>query len=345
VPRFPAVFVVVALARLAAAQSPADTLFRTGISSLQARKFPEAEAAFRQLYDLEPGSTRGLIGAAQVYMAQGNEDAALRLLEAEAAKPPVRPVLLVAAGDVAMRARRFDQAIAYFQRGLAAIGFSSETTFYVHRGAAAGNPVADSVNALIGPDTTPKGAAGVYLRLSEAWRQKGDDQTALSMAGNAKELAPRDPSVLWTRALLLQTGGPERDALEAYRDLLAVSPDNALALNNAAYLMAETGGDLYEALRYARRARLLEPKIGQISDTIGWISLKLGWYDDAIGIFARLVRDEPNNPAYRTHLAAVLERAPSGSPAAEELKTALKRDPSPGQEQKIRDLLNQLGGK
>jgi tetratricopeptide (TPR) repeat protein len=333
------------LAPVAVGQSPADALFRTGLSNLQAQRFEQAEAAFRQLSDAEPGTLRGLLGVAQVYMAQHKEDDALRVLEEESAKPPVRPGLLVAIGDTAMRARRFDEAIAEFQQALEGIGFKSETTFYVHRGAIGGNPVVDSVNALVGPDATPKGAASVYLRLSEAWHQKGDDKTALATLGNARELLPRDPVILGNLAMLLEAAGQKRDALDAYRGVLEASPNNALALNNAAFLMAETGGDLYQALRYARRAQLLEPKLQQISDTIGWVTLKLGWTDDAVGTFVQLVRSQPANITYRAHLAAALDKMAFRSPAVDELKAALRKEPSPDNEQTIKTLLNRLATK
>ncbi|MGD1071886.1 MAG: tetratricopeptide repeat protein [Bryobacteraceae bacterium] len=192
-----AVFALAAPASTARAQSQTEQLARAGITNLMAQKFPEAEAAFRKLYEAEPDKIRGLMGVVEVYMAQGKEDDAQRLLDAEILKPPARPDLLVFAGDTAMRTKNYDKAVVRFQQAIEAIDFKSEGTFYVHRAATTGNSLADSVNALIGPDATPKGAAGVYLRLCEAWRRKGDDPSALDAIRHAKELAPRDSAVLW----------------------------------------------------------------------------------------------------------------------------------------------------
>jgi hypothetical protein len=124
-----------------------------------------------------------------------------------------------------------------------------------------------------------------------------------------------------------------------------VSPGKALALNNAAYLMAETGGDLYEALRYARRAQMLEPRITQIADTTGWVELKMGWTDDATGIFVRLVTDEPGSPTYRLHLALTLEKGVAHSAELDELIKELRKDPSPENQERIKAIMKQLGQK
>jgi len=233
-PRCVVVFIaLLALASMAPAQgrvppqnAQPDRLYRTGVSSLAAKKFPEAEAAFRQLYESEPGNLRGLMGIVQVYAAQGKEDDAMRLLDTEIAKSPGRSDLPMAAGDMAMRAKNYDKAVALFEQALAAIE--------------AGKPV----KAPNTKDTTPESAAAVYIRLSDAWQRKGDYKSALEAARHAEELSPRDPVVLSGLATLLQVAGQNKEALETYRAALEVDPKNALALNNAAYLMAETGGEL-----------------------------------------------------------------------------------------------------
>jgi len=303
---------LLALASMAPAQAPrqnaqSDQLYRTGVISLGTKKFPEAEAAFRQLYELEPGNLRGLMGIVQVYTAQGKEEDAMRLLDTEIAKSPGRSDLLTAAGDTAMLAKNYDKAVALFEQALTAI--------------------------------PPESAAGVYMRLSDAWQKKGDDKSALEAVRHAKDLSPRDPAILSSLAVQLDAAGQKKEALEAYRTALEVDSRNAMALNNAAYLMAETGGDLYEALRYAQRADLLSPGSAPIADTIGWVKLKLGWTDDAIATFVRLVAGEPANVSYRAHLLAALEKSGAHTPGITELMTALKKDPAPENTDRITTIL------
>lgn len=304
----------VALASSAPSQDRPDQLFRDAQSSLAAKKYTEAEAAFRRLYAAEPGNIRGLVGVVQVYMAQGKRDDALRLLDEENAKPPVRPDLLAAAGDTAMEAEYYGQAIARYRQALA----SREDK---------------------GPDTAPEGAASLYTRLSQAWHKKGDDKSALDAARHAREILPNDPDVLWNLGNLLDSAGRKKEALETYRKVMEINPGNVLALNNAAYLMTETGGDLYEALRYAQRADLLQPGVSQVTDTVGWVKLKLGWIDDALATFVGLVVNEPDNLEYRAHLAAAIEKSGDHSPKLRDLMAVLKKAPGPENTAQIIEML------
>jgi len=139
------------------------------------------------------------MGIVQVYTAQGKDEDAMRLLDTEIAKSPGRSDLLIAAGDTAMRAKNYDKAVALFEQALAAVN--------------AGSPV-KAPNA---KDTAPESAAGVYMRLSDAWQKKGDNKSALEAARHAKELSPRDPVILSSLAMLLEAAGQKKEALEAYR--------------------------------------------------------------------------------------------------------------------------------
>ena len=317
---FVIVIALLALASMVSAQGRApqqnarpDQLYRTGVASLEAKKFLEAEAAFRQLYELEPGNLRGLMGIVQVYTAQGKEEDAMRLLDAEIAKSPGRSDLLTAAGDTAMLAKNYDRAVVLFKQALA------------------GAP--------------PESAAGVYMRLSDAWQKKGDNKSALEAARHAKELSPRNPAILSSLAMQLDAAGQKKEALDAYRATFELDPGNALALNNAAYLMAETGGDLYEALRYAQRAEMLSPGIAPIADTVGWVKLKLGWTDDALATFSRLFVSDPSNLSYRAHFVAALEKSTARPSGMDELITELKKEPEPANTEKILTLMKQIARK
>src|SRR6185295_1454095 len=87
-----------------------ETLFQSGMASLKEKKFQEAEEAFRKLLELEPANTRGVIGVAEVYLAQKREDEAIRLLQEESKKNPRSLGHRMALGDFAMRAAKYDLA-------------------------------------------------------------------------------------------------------------------------------------------------------------------------------------------------------------------------------------------
>ena len=64
-----------------------------GVVSLQAGKFAEAEAAFRNLYALVPGNVMGLEGVAQVYGGAGQKRRRAADTRSGMAKKPAWPEL------------------------------------------------------------------------------------------------------------------------------------------------------------------------------------------------------------------------------------------------------------
>ena len=77
-------------------------------------------------------------------------------------------------------------------------------------------------------------------------------------------------------------------------------------MNNLAYLMAETGGNLDEALRLAQDASRRQPSNVGLSDTVGWIYLKKNLTDSAIQILSNVVQKDPRHPVYGYHLGSAL---------------------------------------
>jgi tetratricopeptide (TPR) repeat protein len=324
------------LARVKAVAATPDELFRAGVVSLQAGKFAEAETAFRNLYAAVPGNVMGLEGVAQVYVAQGKKDDALRILDEELAKKPAWPELHVLIGDTAMRAGGYDRALTEFRRALDGMDFKNANNFYVRRGGDGSNALA----VLIGPDGTPKGAAGIYLRIAEVYRAKNDPAASVAALRSADELAPHTGAILGNLGVELDASGKKKEAVEAYRAALKVNPNDPEALNNLSFLIADSGdGDLYEALRMARHAKQLAPNVPDIADTEGWVSLKLGWTDDAIGIFGDLVRKRPDSKQFREHLLLALEKNGEKTVKVTELIAALKQEPTADNQDKVKVLL------
>jgi tetratricopeptide (TPR) repeat protein len=107
--------------------------------------------------------------------------------------------------------------------------------------------------------------------------------------------------------------------------------------------MAETGGDLNQALTYAQRAKQRLPNMTEVSDTLGWIYLKKNLSDNAVDIFRDLVTKAPNHPTYRYHLGMALSQKGDKPAAIKELQQALKSNPSRDEAQKIKELLASLG--
>jgi Flp pilus assembly protein TadD len=330
-------------------------LIGAGVLAIRDGKFPEAEDAFRKLMALEPGSLRAIIGLSQVYMASRRPAEAVKLVESEYAKYPLRMDLAVSAGDVEVRAGEIDKGLQHFRDALAGLSGAQLTTFYVPRGAPtgtlagfrfSGNPQTDALAYLAARDATPKGAAGLHVRIAEAVGQKGDLAEALAEWHKAADLLPNVAFPRLNVGIVNEMLGKPADAIEAYKSTLAITPDDPIALNNLAFQMAATKtGDLYDAVRYARRAHELIPASTDVSDTLAYVSIKLGWFDDALDTLLGIVATAPENKNYRDHLVLALQIKPNRTAAHNELLKVLQ-DPMNSQNATlVQDLVRKVRGK
>jgi tetratricopeptide (TPR) repeat protein len=299
-------------AMLKANPASPDVLFQLGVVNLAENRFKEAEDAFRRSYQLNPANSRGLLGVVETGMAQNKGEEALKTLQAESDKAPGRVDLLRLLGDTAVRAGKLDFALQTFNRALGQVGKAKEQ-------------------------------GDIYLRIGEIYRRKGDLNASVQALRKALETLPDNIMVLSELALVLDEGARRPEARKVYEATLKLDPNNGVVLNNLAFLLCETGGDLDDALTKATRAKQLLPNLLEISDTLGWIYLKKGLADSAIEIFKDLVSKAPKHSTYRFHLGMAYSQKGDKSKALDQLKEALKYNPATDEKDKIQQLIAHLG--
>lgn len=289
-----------------------DVIFQLGRVDLAEKKYKEADEDFRRTYDLNPANIRGMTGLVETDLEQNKPDTAIQTLKAELAKNPERSELKLLLADVEVRIGKLDDAIADYQSIVDKLGKNS------------------------------KARARVYLRLGEAYRRKGDPADAIQALQKARELLPDDETVLSSLALVLDAAQRWSEAIQVYNAAIRLAPNDAVSLNNDAYLLAEHGGDLDQALTMAQHATQLLPDYAEVSDTLGWIYLKKNLSDQAIDIFKRNVARQPNSSTYRYHLGMAWYQKGDKTQAHQALLEALKYNPSAVEKQKIQELLAKL---
>ena len=297
-----------------AAPSSPEAYFQLGVVNLSESKYKEAEDAFRRSYELNPANSRGLMGMVETNMAQKKPEAAMQLLQAESRKAPNRLDLLMAMGSVALRGGKFDEAIGDYQK------------------------------LLDGLDKTDKARGEIHMRMGEAYRLKGDSNNAIAALQKAREFLPNNEVVLQYLAVVLDLGGQRKKASDVYETLIKINPNNGVALNNEAFIMAESGANLEQALSYAQRAKQLLPNMAEVADTLGWIYLKLSQNDAAIGTFQELIQKVPAHSTYHYHLAMAFSNKGDKGKAIAELKEAMKYSPPSDELQEIKGMLGRIGG-
>ena len=140
------------------------------------------------------------------------------------------------------------------------------------------------------------------------------------------------------RALVLRTLGDAAysadnpsAAIKYYTEVLAIQPDDLEALNNSAYLLAESKQPK-EALVRARKAldvlrqRAVETVYtthGNVMDTYGWILFQNGDYKEARVILERVCQTDPL-PMTLYHLARTLEQLKDFAAARQTIADAIE---------------------
>jgi tetratricopeptide (TPR) repeat protein len=290
-----------------------DVDFSLGMLAVKENNLNEAESVFRKAYAANPKDTRNLVGLVETLAGGGHFDQAIQFLQAEMAKNPSRIDLQMSLGNVAARAKNYDLAIGQFQTVL---------------------------NEL---DKNSKARGDVYFRMGIALRQKGDLNGSIQYLYKAREALPVNSTVGVELALALAATGRKQEAKDAYEQAIKLNPQDGVALNNLAFLIAESSsGDLDQALTYAQRAKQALPNLSEVSDTLGWIYLKKNMSDNAMDIFQGLVNQKPDNPIYRFHLGMALAQKGDKPQALRELQRALRSNPPKDEETKIKDLISKL---
>jgi Flp pilus assembly protein TadD len=168
----------------------------------------------------------------------------------------------------------------------------------------------------------------------EAWQllmmvlmRQGRTEEAEALAQTIADLKVRAQTLLAVADTLYLQGNFER-AERVYRKVLALDPDNATALNNYGYLLAERGIRLEEAERMIRKALQLKPNEPAFLDSLGWVYFQRGNYRQALPYLERAAKMRPDDAEVRYHLGMVYWRLGNLSAARKEFQTTLRLNPN-----------------
>ncbi len=143
----------------------------------------------------------------------------------------------------------------------------------------------------------------------------------------ALERNPRSAKLHLTVGSLYELQGRIPDAVARYEEAVRLDPGLAVAKNNLAYLIAESGGNLDRALDLAKEAKELLPDNPNAADTLGWVLYKKKSPDAAIGYLREAVQsmdpEDPQLPVVRQHLALAYEAAGDVQSARDAVEKAI----------------------
>jgi tetratricopeptide (TPR) repeat protein len=291
-------------ATASAAVSSVDAFANAGAGFWKSGNYAQAEETFQRMRREAPGDARGLVGLAETYWAEGRQQDAIDLMQTESERDPRRTDYRLALGNLYVRAKQWDSALAIFQAAVQQ------------------DPSAENL-----------------FRLAETHRRMGSLDLALDTFQRAVQANPKDTTPMLQAALILDGTGRRPDAALWYQRVLQVQPDNAVALNNLAFLIADEGKDLDGALAMAQAAYKKQPASEDIADTLGWIYIKKNLGRDAVVLYQDVTAKHPGNAAFHYHFGMALLQTGDKAGALRELNDALRNKPSRDDQDKIEALL------
>ncbi|MGO9241077.1 MAG: tetratricopeptide repeat protein [Bryobacteraceae bacterium] len=279
-----------------------DLQFQLALANYADKKYPEALAVFKGLFDKYPTDVRLVYAMADVLIKSNRGPDALKLLQEQLGRNPQNQGMRMVTANAAVIVKQFDLAEREYRQLL---------------------------------EVQPKNFE-LFVRLGEVIYVRGQTQQALDMYRQAEALQPKHPRLSLDIALAMESLGMRHEALPYYKTILSLEPGNAVALNNLAFLMAEEGRDLDTAFTYIQKAKQQYPDDVNIADTMGWIMLKKALYDDALSIFTDLVKRDPHKALFRYHLGVALYNKRDVTGARQSLQMALALKPDKEEEAGIR---------
>ncbi len=121
------------------------------------------------------------------------------------------------------------------------------------------------------------------VALADLEAKAGNVPRVIELMESASLAVPESSDLQYRLAVIYENNNRRPDAMDAYEKSISLNPDLAIAKNNLAYLLADTGGDLDRALELAQQAKEQLPDDASAADTLGWVLVKRGVPSAAIG--------------------------------------------------------------
>jgi Flp pilus assembly protein TadD len=185
------------------------------------------------------------------------------------------------------------------------------------------------------------GSPVIALQVGLVCQTKGDLDCAIAEFERAKKLAPGNAAIWGFLGKALEDAGRKPEAVACYHQSLQLDGRDPWVMNNLAYLLADTAGNLNEALKLAGDAVRQNPGNVAFNDTLGWVYLKKRDFQSAIHVFEGARDRSPEAVDYRIHLGQAFLASGNRTQARSELEVALRLPATPRERREIEDLLKE----
>lgn len=327
-----------------------------GLAFLDLGKLAEARADLQEILRVTPNSSTAMINLAKVASAERNLPEALDLYEKALAADAKNFDALSGSVTILSRQKQFAQAHAKVDKAitenvgrkdvLPALHYLKSDVFSAEKNVESAEA---ELKKAIEIDDSYLPAYSAYASILVA-----RNQTDAAVEQYKKVVEKKPSASIYTLIGILEDArNNPSEAEKNYRKALEIAPDAPIAANNLAWLLAETGGNLDEALTLSQAVVKKTANNAGFYDTLGWVYFKKGLYSPAVEHFKKAVAIDASeagkagqapNPAYRLRLGMALASAGDKMSARKEVESSLENEKSLSQQeaQEARNLLARL---
>jgi tetratricopeptide (TPR) repeat protein len=252
-----------------------------------------ARAAYGRVLARDPESVDALTGLVEVELQAKNINAARARLKDALTRAPRHSRILMLAGTTETRAGDRAAAERHFRAAIDA------------------DP--DNMDA--------------YLSLARLYGAQGRIPETIAQVEAVAQKQATSVAAQTLLGILYHYKNRVAEAKTQYERALALDASAAVASNNLAWILAESGQDLEYALRLAQTAKAKLPERHEVSDTLGWVQIKRGMGALAVAPLREAAEQQPDNPTYHYHLGLAYMAAKNFGPARTSFQKALSLNP------------------
>ncbi|CAD5375189.1 TPR_REGION domain-containing protein [Rubrivivax sp. A210] len=310
-----------------------------GRAQMAAGEGNQAVATFKKLAALQPSNAQNQVLLAEAHMAAKDSDNAARALRrALEIKPDLQQAQrgLVALAVMDKRPQDGLNLAREMQKKdpKAATGFALEGDVEASR--RNWEPAVAAYRAALQRAANTDNA----VRLHSTLRQAGRNADADKVAADWLKASPKDGAFLFYMGDVQMAANDAAGAEARYRAVLDLQPNNALALNNVAWLLVKQGKP--GGLAMAEKANKLFPERGPLLDTLAAAQASENQLPQAIETQLRAIARTPGDPSFKLNLARYYAKAGDKAKARAELDALAKLGDKFGQQAEVSKLLQSL---
>jgi putative PEP-CTERM system TPR-repeat lipoprotein len=239
-----------------------------------------------KVIELDPQNFAASVMEIRILRLERKEQEAIELLKSLDPGFQDRPEILIEKGWLAIYQKQYDQAISALERAF---------------------------------EQVPSNSLVVQLGIAK-WNS-GDETGALEGYKSWLQANPDDIQILFHLANGYLQLGRNKEAIATFEQLLDKTPDDPILMNNLAWLLRESNPK--RALELAQKTTSIAPEWGSGIDTLGMIYLEKGDTAEAYRYFEQALKQAPDDPEIRYHVALASSKLGEKEQARQILKAIL----------------------